>query len=213
MAGALHRAGLVGDAGKRAARQRRAQRTGAEQLRRLRAPERGAVECRRDAAVFGALQRVAQRHREQSAAVLAPGLVDQPCKLGRAEAGARGVVHEHAVVVLDAPGDRAESVAHGLRARSAADRKELDPRRVGTDRRPPRVGRGDDDEDALDARLGQHRVDRVFEHRLVAERQVLLRTAVGSHAGAHARRGDESEETNGVRQRGSRPGWRRKCFV
>ena len=124
-------------------------------------------------------------------------VVDEPAERIDAEARTRGIVHEHTVVVAGARGDRDQPVAHALGAVSATNRQKLDALAVDPKFMPARISGCDDDEDRIDACLGEQRVDRMLEHRAFAQAQVLLRQ-FSLHARTDAGRGDQRDVTQGT---------------
>ena len=148
-------------------------------------------------ALVGALQRVRERHGEQPSHGIVAQLVQELLHELRLDAGARGVVHEHPVVLRDAAGEHLQRVQHGLRAVRAARGERLDARgeRAPVVVRPVAVARRQHHEDALDARYLRERLEAVEDHGLAGKRDVLL-----GHRVADARplpRGRDDGEDSG----------------
>ncbi len=167
--------------------QRGAQRGDAEQLRRLRAPHRGAIERHAHPPIFAALERVGQRNGEQATAVVGADFVDQSTELLLRQAGTRRVVHEYRDRHRRCePRSRSVRCGHSLRAtrrRPAGTR----PARRPALNSAQRVSDGATTTKTASMRpSASMAADRMLQHRAVAERQVLLRNVAFAHARAHA---------------------------
>ncbi len=94
-------------------------------------------------------------------------------------------MHKHAIIVVRASGQRHQGVGHAFRSRRTADCEKLDSITAPVNRLPLAVSRCHNDEDAIDARIGQHRCNRVLEHSARSQAQILLRNVV-THTDANA---------------------------
>jgi hypothetical protein len=132
------------------------------------------------AAGLGALQRVGQRQRQQAADVVAKAGVDQPVDPGRAQQAARGVVHQHPVVITRAaPLQLGQPVGDGLGTRGATAVR--GPVVLGNWRPGPkrelRITRRQHHQRGLQSRHLPQRHQRVRHQRAPGDLRVLLRCA------------------------------------
>src|SRR5438445_9257658 len=170
----FHRLGLVGRGG--LVLEPPAQQPVAEHLRRLRAPQVQARNGGRHALVLvGALQRIRERHREEPADLVVLELVQKLLDELGLDARARGVVHEHPVVLRDAAFEVLQRVEDGLGTVRAAAEERLDlvGERAPVVGAPVAVERREADVHACDARNSRQRLDTVEHHRLAGDGQVL----------------------------------------
>jgi hypothetical protein len=153
-------------------------------LRRLRTPERGAVERLDDAAVGAALHRVADRQRGDGARRAVERSEDAIDDAG-IEKGTRAVMDEDAR--RRERSEALEAEAHRVLARGAAgDRRQQ--REPATGRVVMRAVVGMvDDAHAVDRAMTAERLEAVAQQRFAGERQILLGERA-AEPGAAARR-------------------------
>lgn len=167
-----------------------AQHADAKHLRRLRLPQRVARLGARDrvAARRHALERIGDRQREDAAHRIVLQRRDQRADQRRRDAGARGVVHEHPVLVGRAElGEPEQPVEYRrlTRAAAAAAHREAQAREAACVEMGI-VGRKHD-ERLGELAAGVERGERVMEKRATGQRAVLLRhgrTGAAARAGA-----------------------------
>ena len=189
------------DAGQR---ERAAQDFVAEHLRRLRAPQRLARLGPDDARVVAqSLQRIRHRHGEEATDVVILERLPKAQRFLPGQAGPHGVVHDDPVVGGDVFEAR-ERVANRLGARRAAAAEQRHARGNGDCRFEPVVVGREHDVRARERKVREEAVERVLQHRLAAQRQVLLGQA-GTEPESVARGGDESV----IRHRVAVVGWAR----
>ena len=153
---------------------RTAQRLEAEHLGREGAPEVFTGQCRGDPAIdTGPLHRVVDRPRQQAAA-LAGVYRHQAVQVLPAQAGARGVVHQHPVLGGRDRGEVIERVEHRVAAlRPAFDT--ANPRVPGVGGGlPPAVAGGEGQHHPFDGGVIEKGVEGVIDDGAAAQRQVLL---------------------------------------
>src|SRR5438105_9657498 len=190
----LHRLGLVGRGG--LVLEPTAQQPVAEHLRRLRAPQVQARDGGGDTLVLvGALQRIGERHREEPAHLIILELVQELLDELGLDAGARGIMHEHPIVLRDAVLEVLQRVEDRLGTVRAAAEERLDlvGERAPVVGAPVAVERREADVHARDARHRRQRLDRVEHHWLAGDGQVLLGEGVAD-AGALAGGGNQCED-------------------
>ncbi len=165
--------------------QRLHQQADAEHLRRLRQPLVLAVQRRRDAAAFLPLERVGQLVRQQAAHLVLRAGVDQRVDQRRRDQAARGVVHQHPVLVGGAhAGELVQAVGDAGGAGRAAAGHHHGRGRVALEEAVARRHHHQRPGDALHGREGRQRVP---DHRLAGDALVLLGAGrAGAAAGAGA---------------------------